>query len=92
MSKINANGEEPAFPTDSEHQTSMNTWHFQGLTKREWYAGMAMQGMIANSSDVVMQVLIEDGEKNKETNLHQTFTRNAFEIAKLMIKQGEIKQ
>ena len=31
-----------AFPRDED-----NLWYLNGLTKREWYAGLAMQSMLA---------------------------------------------
>lgn len=41
MSEIDSGG--PAFPMSHE-QKQTGVW---GLTKREWYAGMALQGMLA---------------------------------------------
>ena len=41
MSKINDGGE--AFGH------GQGDWHFPGLSKRQWYAGMAMQGFMSNS-------------------------------------------
>lgn len=34
----------PAFPTDMESGT-----HYTGMSLRQWYAGMAMQGLLANT-------------------------------------------
>ena len=48
MSEIDSGG--AAFPTDGESQVATHLWHFSGLTKREWFAGMALQGMLANPS------------------------------------------
>ena len=39
----------PAFPTQNEAQIGPTTWHFTGLTKRELFAAMAMQGLCSNS-------------------------------------------
>lgn len=36
---------DPAFPGESEAQTGNSTWLFQGLTKREYFAAIAMQGI-----------------------------------------------
>lgn len=41
------NGDEPAFPTlEQVHTNAWNT--VRGLTKREYFAVMAMQGLLAN--------------------------------------------
>ena len=37
----------PAFPTDNAHQTGPHSYHVEGMTLRDWFAGMAMQGFIA---------------------------------------------
>ena len=39
---------EPAFPTDSAAQVGPQTWHYEGLTKLEYFAGLAMQGELAS--------------------------------------------
>ena len=36
----------PAFPTDNAHQTGPHSYHVEGMTLRDWFAGMAMQSMI----------------------------------------------
>ena len=40
----------PAFPTDGESQVGNRVWHFSGLTKREYFAAKAMQGILTNSA------------------------------------------
>lgn len=35
----------PAFPTESEHQSAPNRWHHAGMSLRDWFAGMALQGI-----------------------------------------------
>jgi len=40
----------PAFPTENERQTGSATWHFSGLTKREYFAAVALQGLLADPS------------------------------------------
>ena len=42
----------PAFPVSTligGHQDGERTWQFPGLTKRELFAAMAMQGMLAGA-------------------------------------------
>jgi len=38
----------PAFPTENERQVGPSSWHYSGLTKREYAAIKAMQGMLAS--------------------------------------------
>ncbi len=38
----------PAFPTDNEAQTGPNTYHWTGMTLRDWFAGQALAGALAN--------------------------------------------
>lgn len=40
-------GDLPAFPTDNEAQVGPNIYHFSGMTLRQYYAGLAMQGLLA---------------------------------------------
>lgn len=37
---------EPAFPTDSAAQVGPQTWHYEGLTKLEYFAGLTLQAII----------------------------------------------
>lgn len=49
------NGNEPAYPlTEDSPRTGPRTWF--GLTKREYFAAMAMQGMTSNNSITVETV------------------------------------
>lgn len=52
-------------------------FHF-GITKREWFAGMIIQGMLANPN-----VMNENGLFNMRN------FRTAFECAESMIKSGK---
>ena len=44
------NGNEPAFPVDGVRVDGQFAW-MNGLTNRELFAAMAMQGMLANESN-----------------------------------------
>lgn len=37
---------EPAFPTENARQTGENDYRYSGLTKREYFAAMALSGLI----------------------------------------------
>lgn len=32
----------PAFPTESAHQSGQSTWHFEGMTLRDYFAAKAL--------------------------------------------------
>ena len=51
MSEIDSGG--AAFPTDGESQVATHLWHFSGLTKREWFAGMVLQGALSRGVEGV---------------------------------------
>lgn len=38
----------PAFPTENEHQTGHTTYHYAGMTLRDYFAAKALQGILAN--------------------------------------------
>ena len=44
MSDIETGG--PAFPTESEQQTGVNTWRYEGMTLRDYFAAKAMLGLM----------------------------------------------
>ena len=44
--KIIPNGG-PAFPTDNEHQNGPSTWHYEGMSLRDHFAGLALNALIA---------------------------------------------
>jgi len=46
------NGNEPAYPHHAEVKTGQPIVYDSGLTKRELFAAMAMQGMLANPADL----------------------------------------
>ena len=42
-------GQQPAFPCEYKHWEFQDAKHLLGLTKREYFAGLAMQGMAYQS-------------------------------------------
>ena len=57
-------------------------WKFQGgLTKREWFAGMALQGILAGGYGVVV---------NKETSMaHDNIAIGSYMYADAMLEAGK---
>ena len=39
----------PAFPTESEHQSGHTTWHFEGMSLRDYFAAKAMHQFLAGA-------------------------------------------
>lgn len=70
MSKDNG---EPAFPV------IMDSYVRAGITKREWFAGMIIQGLIASSNDNLFAV---DGSH---------IAKLAYQLADNMIQEGKRK-
>jgi hypothetical protein len=52
---MNENKNQPAFAYYSEDEKR----DMPGLTKREYFAGLAMQGLLANSFDYTAQDIVE---------------------------------
>lgn len=61
----------PAFPVSA---VVVDTG-YTGLTLRKWFAGMAMQGMLANSSSI--------------DHSNESIAEDAFNMADAMIEWGE---
>lgn len=38
----------PAFPTENSRQTGHSTWHYEGMTLRDYFAAKWLQGWMAN--------------------------------------------
>lgn len=72
------NGNEPAFPTDSAAQVGPQTWHFEGLTKREYFAALAMQGLNARIDHLC---------PNKGLTMEQTIAKWAVEQADALLAE-----
>jgi hypothetical protein len=78
MSKINNGG--PAFPiTLNSDETFVEMGKFDGMTLRDWFAGMALQGLISATN--------QDGDWTAADSSHTTAV--AFLFADYMISERE---
>lgn len=68
------NAEANAFPVTIEDNGNPSLTHL-GLTKREYFAGLAMQGMLANTEYVL--------------HSRETLAHNAVQMADELLKQLE---
>ena len=55
MSNTN-NTSGPAFPTESAQQTGTHTWHYEGMTLRDYFAAKAMQGLLASDVNATRHI------------------------------------
>lgn len=68
----------PAFPYSDGHEIADEA----GMTMREWYAGLAMQGMLANTAQ---SLLTGPGAKSRFTGL----AVSAWDMAEAMVLEGQ---
>ena len=66
--------EEPAFP----QRSLVEDRRCQGMSLRDWFAGMALQGILANPSAV-----------HTDKNWRHGAEKMAYQLAKAMLKQRE---
>lgn len=62
----------PAFPTENERQTGHNSFHYEGMTLRDYFAAKAMQGDWAaqNSRDGAFPPDTRDERLRKTARLY----------------------
>lgn len=72
--------DEPAFPTYHDPV---------GLTKREWFAGMAMQGCLSDTDFISAMKVIAD--KRGDISAMEVLAVTSLEIAGALIKELEKK-
>lgn len=68
-----------AFPCDKELHTEM------GMSLRDWYAGMALQGLIASN-------ISQLGEKHVTELTHNDWAIGAYKYADAMLAQRQKEQ
>jgi hypothetical protein len=77
-----------AFPTENEHQTSASTFHFEGMTLRDYFAAKccaAMVSTIRNDEDFDRLRLIADG--HDLDHVSQFFAQESYKQADAMIAE-----
>jgi len=55
------------------------------MSLRDWFAGQALAGLLANPSEPLMRCGGEEAKRLGETFTHQTYSRWAFEAADAML-------
>lgn len=64
----------PAFPTTNEHRSGPSTYHFEGMTLRDYFAAKAMQSLILCA---------------KTSNDIDLLAKSAYAMADAMLKEGK---
>ena len=67
----------PAFPYDEKNDDGSYFRSFSGISKREWFAGQALAGMLAHHT----RYKARDGR----TDWHSAVSEEAYEIADAML-------
>ncbi len=81
---------EPAFPVTIRHDGTSTLSNYGGLSKREWYAGMAMQGELASySTTASIKAVREAMTTYGETDTARHIADLSFRIADAMIAASE---
>jgi len=76
------NSEAPAFPLDTKEVAASGnkyTMHHMGLSKREYFAGLAMQGICANLEHI--------HNTYENTPEHELIVNKSLRIADELLKQ-----
>lgn len=73
----------PAFPFTVENGDGSFT-HYKGASLRDWFAGMALQGMLANTDD-------SDAALHRVGALMKLVAINAYEAADAMLAARSAK-
>lgn len=68
----------PAFPTDNERQSGPSTYHYAGMTLRDWFAGQALTGLVFHNDFGT----VSDSD----------IAKGAYSYADAMLKQREITE
>ncbi len=78
--KIDTGG--PAFPTRNEAQIGPISYHYEGMTLRDYFAAKAMQGILSNAS--LLEVV---DQKFEADSTRDAVSKYAFGVADAMIKE-----
>ena len=70
----------PAFPTDGESEIGPHNWHVEGMSLRDYFAGQALAGMLANKR---FHIFGNDGD----TLADEQAAQNADAFADAMIAE-----
>ncbi len=81
------NGDSPAYPRKCINDCDHAHESCKGLTKREWFAGMAMQGLISNGYGTTIES-VEDSGRKVNINL-SWLSETSYKLANAMLKEGE---
>lgn len=76
MSNTNTGG--PAFPTENARQTGSSTWHYEGMTLRDYFAAKAMPTVIAD--------WLKTGDIHPDPEIVEVIARDCYAVADAMLK------
>lgn len=62
----------PAFPTENERPTGNSSYHYQGMSLRDYFAAKAMQGMLV---DKEIDCHLSRKRTSKRNTVYETYSR-----------------
>ena len=74
----------PAFPTENERQTGYSTYHYEGMSLRDWFAGKGLSGI----GEDTMQAIWSIAEKDCRST-PALVAQYSYELADAMLKERE---
>ena len=82
------NGDMSAMPTTAQCERC-NSTHYKdeqtaGLTKREHFAGLAMQGLLSNP---ILSQILRAGGAEDDDNIHTSASKTAIHIANALLAE-----
>jgi len=79
--------DKPAFPVDIDNTFAPGRIQSTGMTLHEWYAGMALQGLLAGNVEMHTRAAANAGME-----IGAYFTKNAKLLADEMIKASQERE
>jgi hypothetical protein len=73
----------PAFPTQNEGQIGPSTYHYEGMSLRDYFAGQALAGLCASACD---------SQSMSRTPAPQTMANRAYAYADAMLAHRTTKE
>jgi len=76
----------PAYPTDNEYQTGPDTFHFEGMTLRDYFAGQFLTGVISDGENPALKAVTTEGIEQERREYADGIAAAAYLFADAMLR------